>query len=266
MDYRRFDDMIKKIGLIWLWLGLCTLNPMQAQTRPAVSVMSFNIRAGYGIDGDFDLLRIGNQIKKARPDIVYLQEVDYRTKRSQGKDITLELANSTGLHSFFGKAIPFDGGEYGLAILSKYPILTAEVHSLPNQGNAEPRIALEAMLQVEGLGKLRVVNVHLDHSGGELNLAQIRYVKKKFSGGLPTILAGDFNQTMESETMQELGRDWNFSMSKNEYTYPSNSPNTKIDYIMVHPRNKWEMKNAQVFKDSRTSDHLPIMATFYFIK
>ena len=110
MDYRRYNFMIKHIGMMCLCLVFSGLNPIQAQVRPKVSVMSFNIHAGYGTDGTFNLLGIGNQIKEAQPDIVCLQEVDYRTQRSQGKDVTLELASITGFHSFFGKAIFLTGG------------------------------------------------------------------------------------------------------------------------------------------------------------
>ena len=249
-----------------LCLVFSGLNPIQAQVRPKVSVMSFNIHAGYGTDGTFNLLGIGNQIKEAQPDIVSLQEVDYRTQRSQGKDVTLELASITGFHSFFGKAIFFDGGEYGLAILSKHPICEVKVHTLPNSGNAEPRIALECIVQVPGLGKLRVVNVHLDHSNMELNLSQIRYVNKKFADKRHTIMAGNFNKKMKGKGMRQLGKDWNFSMDANALTYPTDKPDTKIDYIMAYPLNKWKIKNARVYNDSRVSDHLPIVADLLYLE
>ncbi len=265
MASQKFDGMIKQITLIGICLFLNGTNPLRAQSnlikRP-VTVMSFNIHAGYGTDGTFNLLKIGNQIREAQPDIVCLQEVDRRTRRSQGKDVTLELANITGFYSFFGKAIPYDGGDYGLAILSKYPILEARVHSLPSDGIAESRIALEVMVQIKGINKIRVVNVHLDHSNKELNQSQIRYLDSKFRDEFPTILAGDFNQTMNDKGMQHLSKVWNLSMTDDAFTYPSNNPNIKIDYLMAYPRNKWKVENAQVLKDSRASDHLPIIATF----
>lgn len=269
MVSQRFDGMMKPIGMIWLWavfIGLQQSLAQNNQTNQSVSVMSFNIHAGYGTDGTFDLLKIGNQIREAQPEIVCLQEVDYRTHRSQVKDVTLELANITDFHSFFGKAISFDGGEYGLAILSKYPILEVRVHSLPNDGVAEPRIALETIVEINGMGNIRIVNVHLDYSNKELNLSQIRYVNKKFTDGKPTIMAGDFNQIMESKGMQQLVRDWNLSMDARAFTYPANKPNTKIDYLMAYPRNEWEIKSARLLKDERASDHLPILATFSLIK
>lgn len=266
MEYRRFNVTIKHIGMIWLCLVISGLNPIQAQGRPKVSVMSFNIHAGYGTDGTFDLLRIGNQIKEAQPDMVCLQEVDYRTRRSQGQDVTLELSSITGFHPFFGKAISFDGGAYGLAILSKYPIYGVKVHPLPNLGNAEPRIALECIVHVQGLGAVRVVNVHLDHSNMELHLSQVKFLNKKFTDGEPTIMAGDLNQDMKGKGMQHLKKDWNFSMNANAFTYPSHKPGSKIDYILTYPRNKWKVKNARVYNGSRSSDHLPITVDFYYLE
>ncbi len=261
----KFDRMIKQIALIGICLVLSGTNPLRAQsnsTKMPVNVMSFNIHAGYGTDGTFDLVKIGNQIREAQSDIVCLQEVDRRTRRSKGKDVTLELANFTGFHSFFGKAISHDGGDYGLGILSKYPILDAKVHSLPGDGIAESRIALEVMVQIQGTYKIRIVNAHLDHSNKELNRSQTRYLDKKFRDGFPTILAGDFNQTMDDKGMQRLRKVWNLSMTDDAFTYPSNNPNIKIDYLMAHPRNKWKVEKAQVLKDSKASDHLPIIATF----
>ena len=79
-------------------------------------------------------------------------------------------------------------------------------------------------------------------------------------------MAGDFNQDLKGKGMQQLEKDWNFSMDANAFTYPSNKPDSKIDYIMAYPRNKWKVKNARVYNDSRSSDHLPITVDFYYLE
>ena len=87
-----------------------------------VTVLSYNIHHGVGMDGKLDLQRIGKIIKKVNPDIVALQEVELKTKKTGNIDQAKVLAKATGLNYAFGPAINFAGGKYGNAILSRYPI------------------------------------------------------------------------------------------------------------------------------------------------
>ena len=84
------------------------------------------------MDKQLDLARIANVIKAADVDVVAVQEVDIRTRRS-GTDVDqlAELAKLTGMHGRFGKGRDYDGGEYGQAILSRQPIKELDVHKLP---------------------------------------------------------------------------------------------------------------------------------------
>ena len=114
-----------------------------SETAPArdprtLRVMSYNIHIGVGLDKKSDLARIANVIKAADVDVVALQEVDVRTRRS-GTDVDqlAELAKLTGMHGRFGKGRDFDGGEYGQAILSRQPIKEFTVHKLPGDNVQE---------------------------------------------------------------------------------------------------------------------------------
>src|SRR5690606_23370805 len=84
-------------------------------------VLTYNIKHGATLRGDFDLDRIAGVIRGAEPDLVALQEVDVRTRRARGMDIAGELASRTRLYPAFGRAMPYDGGDYGVAILSRFP-------------------------------------------------------------------------------------------------------------------------------------------------
>src|SRR5690606_14987157 len=87
-----------------------------------VRVMAYNIHHCLGIDGELDVERIAGVINAANPDLVTLQEVDNRTERSDRVDQAAELGRLTGMHARFGRAIDHQGGEYGQAILSRWPI------------------------------------------------------------------------------------------------------------------------------------------------
>ena len=72
--------------------------------------------------GDFDLQVIAKVIEDADPDLVALQEVDFKTRRA-GYDLATELGRMVKMAPLFGRAMYYDGGEYGGAILSKYTFI-----------------------------------------------------------------------------------------------------------------------------------------------
>src|SRR5690606_25035110 len=125
-------------------------------------VMSYNIHHGRGMDDRVDLERIAEAIKKANPDLVALQEVDRGTRRTDGRDLTAELAKLTGMEGYFEKNIPYQGGEYGNAILSRFPILEKKNTHLRMIRENEQRGALQVLVEVDG-EKLLFVNTHIDY-------------------------------------------------------------------------------------------------------
>src|SRR5690606_34245426 len=129
-----FDDLnlnlqsIVRLFMIRILLLLFLCLPIQGQTqqttkeRAIVRVLTFNILHGATTKGDFDLDVISELINNATPDLVALQEVDYKTNRTKKLDLTTELAQRTGMTSYFAKAMDYDGGAYGEGVLSKWPI------------------------------------------------------------------------------------------------------------------------------------------------
>ncbi|ELP32150.1 endonuclease/exonuclease/phosphatase [Rhodopirellula baltica SWK14] len=91
-------------------------------------VLSYNIHHGRGTDGKIDLDRLANVIRSVDPDLVAVQEVDQNTRRNGMVNQVETLAVQTSLHGEFAKQIDYDGGEYGQAVLSKYPVESLEVH------------------------------------------------------------------------------------------------------------------------------------------
>ncbi len=231
----------------------------------SIKIMSFNIQHGRTVEGNIDLGLAGNQINEMNPDIVALQEVDKYTNRSGNIDIAKILAELTDMEYIFGKAIDFQGGEYGLALLSKYPISEFKVHRLPNLGNAEQRIALEAIVEVSSSKQMRIVNTHLGFTNDDLIYAQSLRLDELFANDMPTLMAGDFNQEPDEVGMRYLANNWELTFKKNSYSFPASNPNKKIDYILKGPKHKWCVLNTQMGNYQGVSDHLPLFVELCLI-
>ncbi len=106
-------------------------------------LMSYNIRAGKGMDDVRDLERIAEVIKAADPDYVGLQEVDSVAARSGLIDQAAELGRLTGMHAYFAGAIPYSEGKYGIAALVKEKPLNVRTLPLPGEEEARALLILE---------------------------------------------------------------------------------------------------------------------------
>ena len=100
----------------------CSTHSMQTKPAP-LRVMTYNIHHGEGLDGKVDLLRIAQLIQREGADIVALQEVDKGVARTARRDLPAELAALTGMTCVFSNNFPFQGGEYGNAVLTRFPVL-----------------------------------------------------------------------------------------------------------------------------------------------
>lgn len=227
-----------------------------------LAILSYNIHHGEGLDGKIDLERIAKIITDSKADLVALQEVDRKSKRSGGVDQAKELARLTGMNHVFGKAIDFEGGEYGQAILSRWPISLPIVHKLPQKAGREQRIALFAV--IDGVRGLTFTTTHLDHQIETIRVDQARalneFFEKKQSS--VSILAGDFNDVPQSETMQLLLKEWEDSAGANAApTIPAEKPSKRIDYILFRqPKAAWRVVRSDVLDEPVASDHRPVLS------
>jgi endonuclease/exonuclease/phosphatase family metal-dependent hydrolase len=224
---------------------------------PAASlrVHCWNIHHGAGTDGRIDLERIAAVIRDAKPDVVALQEVDNGCARSGKVDQAAELARLTGMAGNFGKAMDFQGGAYGQAILSRHPVKASRVLALPGAG--EPRIAFEVTIDWQG-SDIRVVSTHLGLVADE-RLAQAKELLRLLpAGGPPTVLCGDFNETLDDPAMQWITtRFKNLPKAAPPFTHPDHDPRVEIDFILSEG---FEASGPTVvLKETTASDHRPIL-------
>lgn len=236
-----------------------------AQSAPVtLRVMSYNIHHGEGIDQKLDLERIAKLITDAKADVVALQEVDRGTVRTQKRDLPAELSKLTGMTVHFEKNIPHEGGEYGNAVLTRFPIKRAKNTHLKSFANGEQRGVQQLVLDVAGREVL-FMNTHLDarrdptereHSATELKAIATA------AGKMPVILAGDFNSAPDAPaiaSMREFLTDaWTTLSKAPGFTIPVKKPSRRIDYIWITPASITPVRMEVL--NSEASDHLPIVA------
>ena len=103
-----------------IFLFACMLAmALSAHSQDYLKLMSYNIRNANGMDGICSYQRIANVINNASPDVVAIQELDSMTVRSGQKYVLGELAERTQMHASYAPAINFQGGKYGIGILSR---------------------------------------------------------------------------------------------------------------------------------------------------
>ncbi|HXI11175.1 MAG TPA: endonuclease/exonuclease/phosphatase family protein [Thermoanaerobaculia bacterium] len=238
----------------------------------SIRVLVYNIHAGKDAQSKENLERVAELIRTSAADLVLLQEIDRRTTRSGGADHFAMLMRLTGMHGAFGKSLDYQGGDYGIATLSRWPVVAHEVVPLrvaPVQvragGSIEPRVALVVETRTP-LGTLRVVNTHLDASREEVYRLQevvgLFEMAKRLEPG-PLLIGGDFNAEPGSgvhERMVRAGfRDgWIGCGEGGGLTYPAGAPVKRIDYLFL--TGGFRCTSATVVT-SMASDHLPLLMT-----
>ncbi len=239
-------------------------------TPVVLRVMTYNIHHAEGLDGKVDLNRIANVIRQSNADIVALQEIDKNTERTGGIDMPADLAQLTGMNVAFGPNLDnFQGGQYGTAILSRFPIEFHENHRLKQARKGEQRGLLQALLAVNQ-GQLLFACTHLDHTADQ---AERLFSETQFADlfaaypTLPVLLCGDFNDTPDSELYRRLSKNWTDAWSLagkgNGYTMSSSNPTRRIDYILHSDNKNFKVRWLDVPK-TEASDHLPLVAEIRF--
>jgi endonuclease/exonuclease/phosphatase family metal-dependent hydrolase len=236
----------------------------EASPRP-FRVMTYNLHHGEGVDGRVDLERIAAVIREQQADLVALQEVDRGVQRTARRDFPAELAALTGLTCVFSNNFSFLGGEYGNAVLSRFPVKRWTNTHLRMLRPGEQRGVLQVVVEVRGR-ELVFLSTHLDYRRDDAerlaNVVQFREVLAGYAGR-PVVVAGDFNDTPGSRTwaaMAERFDDvWRLAGAGDGFTFPSTGPDRRIDYLWVGKGAPLRPLRAWVPR-TEASDHLPLVA------
>ena len=252
--------------MLRLFLGMLLILPLGgkvvAEENRALKIVTYNIHHGEGTDGAIDLERIAAILLALDPDIVCLQEVDRNLERSHRLDFPAEFERLLHMKGVFESNFDFGGGEYGNATFTRLPIRSHVRHALPGPKGAEPRGALEVVVDWKDK-PLRVLNTHLGLQVGERQ-EQTAAIAELLGAPL-TIVCGDFNETPDGPAMQMLERSLRHCKEKtdeHDLTFSAQRPVVKIDHILVSKDLK--CSDSAVIRTEATavaSDHLPLSAT-----
>ena len=242
---------------------------VRSPENPKATIMTWNIHNAIGDDDIFSLNRIVEDIQNFSPGIVGLNEVDLGALKTASIDLPSYFAYKLNMYYFYGYTFY---KHYGNVILSKYPILKAEIISLPKAlASAEPRSLIKAKIQFNS----SIWTIYVTHLSTEEDdrLIQVPYIISEIGKEVTfekTIFMGDFNfepSSMEyslinstsvlnfTDTYRILNSGPGFTAHFNE----DHVPQKRIDYIMCSP--DLVPKTCQVFC-SLSSDHCSVITQF----
>ena len=223
--------------------------------HPTTKVMTYNVRHCAGMDLKVDYDRTASVILEQHPDIVLLQELDSMTGRSNRCYQLGELASHTHYHPVFGAAIDYDGGTYGVGILTQEPPLSTKRIPLPGE---EPRVLLVVEME-----DYVVACTHLDLED-TCRLASVPLIVEEAQHWQkPFILAGDWNDLPDSKLLRELKKHFTI-LSDTEATFPADHPKECIDYIAILNTQSAKTVESHVINEPEASDHRPLLVGMVF--
>ncbi len=249
-------DNMKKIGLL-----LCALLAVSsAFSQEYLKLMTYNVRNANGMDEVCNYQRIADVIRNAAPDVVAVQELDSMTLRSGQKYVLGELAERTQMHAVYQPAIEYDGGKYGIGILSRQQPLRTEALAL--LGREEQRALVVAEFE-----DFLFACTHLSLTD-EDRMASLELIKQcAAKSQKPFYLAGDMNDLPESDFIKALQQDFDLLNDVKQPTYPAEAPNGTIDYIAVWKATapKYAVVSKAVLEEPVASDHRPVAVRLHLV-
>lgn len=238
-----------------------------------MKMMSYNIHHGVGLDDELNLNRIAAVIKNAGATIIGLQEVDrFYGERSNFQDQAKELATLLDYHYGYGANVEepsqhpeFTTSQYGIAVLSKYPIISNE-HLLLHSFGEEQRGVLKTAININEQ-TVHIYNTHLGLDSHSRQSQVNELIEMMNDDTQPHILLGDFNTGPDSQAITDLLQRTDlidaFQHVQAAHSFPSDHPDQRIDYIFTS--SSFTNKDQTVLH-SQASDHLPIITTSHFNK
>jgi endonuclease/exonuclease/phosphatase family metal-dependent hydrolase len=239
-----------------------------AEEPRTLRVLCYNIHYGQGNDGEYNLQRLADVIKAAKPDLVALQEVDVGVKRSGRLHEVRILGELTNLKSHFGPTQHYEGGLFGNAVLTNLPVENVLIQPLPyTEATPEvttyPRGAISVIVTLPNGEHLNFISTHFQHNVEADRVAEAKAINQLFAvDNMTTILAGDMNAVPGSEPIRILEENWKNAIDPAAApSAPSANPRSRIDYVF-HRGDSLKMISSEVIAEPMASDHCPVLAVF----
>ena len=240
------------LALLLVGMALTAIGQNPTEKSLQLQIMSYNVRHCAGMDLVLDYDRTAAVISKQQPDVVALQELDSLTHRSRQRYQLGELANRTSYYPVFGSAIDYDGGKYGVGILTRENPVSVNRIPLPGE---EPRVLL-----VVELKDYVIACTHLDLEA-EQRLASVPLIVAEAQRWQkPFLLAGDWNDIPGSPLLQEMTKSFTI-LSGDDATFPADEPQECIDYVASFKGQSVMSPKSNVINEPEASDHRPLLVT-----
>lgn len=254
---------------VFILSSIFELQVQGADPPHQLRILCYNIHYGQGNDGKYDVARLADVILQTKPDLVALQEVDVGVKRSDRVHQAQRLGELTGLAVRFGPTQHYEGGLFGNAVLTRFPILDVAIHPLPYtestpERTTYPRGAIAVTVTGPDGKSLRFISTHFQHNVPEDRVAEAKAINQLFAAegdGLRTILAGDMNAQPHEEPITELLMHWTNAIDKAMTpTAPATMPRSRIDYVFYRSNSSFRFLESRVIPEVMASDHRPVLA------
>ena len=244
--------------------GQAALPLPSAPAKNSLRVMTYNIHVGIGMDKKLNLQRIADVINREHPDLAGLQEVDRGVQRTERIDEIAEIARLTRMEYAFAYNLQFQGGQYGVAILSRFPIKSIDHWRFANVREKERRGMIRVEVDVHGQ-TINFVTTHLDYQYEDGRVFEAEQLLKLLAGIKgPLIVAGDFNDLPGAAAYRIMTRQFRDAWVESKavgdgLSYPADKPAKRIDYIFYRPDDFIRATRAWII-NTQASDHLPVVA------
>lgn len=235
----------------------------RASAKRSLTLMSYNVRNCKGMDLERRYDRVAAVISDCHPDVVAVQELDSLTARSDKKDVLNYLAYYTGMHPTYAPAIDFDGGKYGIGMLSmETPLRIARV-ALPGREERRTLLMAEFSNYIYCCTHLSLTQEDRIASVEIINSALTEFSKGAASEK-PVYIAGDWNDGPDSEFMSKMTQHFELLTDTTVQTFPSDVPDSTIDYIARWKGNDMKIGSGRSLETfvpcaSMASDHRPVV-------
>lgn len=238
-----------------------------------IRVLSYNTQSGFALGRKVhDHLSQAAHILSYSPDVVALQEVAIRHPNGAPINYPAEAAAFLKFNYVFGKALDFGiNGEYGVAVMSKFPLREVAKLFLPVPEKIEPRIAL--IVKVLAPEPFYMISTHLSYQGefpgdDEGRIAQVNCILDYLDANnlYPAILAGDLNSAPEDVSIDALRRKFTVFSDRQpiQPTCETSFGPLQIDFISGSPGENIICHNIEAGCNCTFSDHRAVIADLEF--
>lgn len=218
-------------------------------------LMTYNLHSGKDSANQPNLQAMIETIREQNPDIVALQEVACRTLPTGNIDMPKILREELGMFQIFAPSIPHGGGDYGIALMTRFPVRSVRVHHIPDVPEAEREAHFEHRIVIvcdietpEGI--ITFLCTHLGLSEAERKNGVAMLCRLIDENPYPVAVAGDLNTSACEELIQPLFE--RVKAHSTELTFPEKNCTHKIDYILTSPH--WQVEKEEPLP-SEASDH-----------